>query len=30
VITLQSSSVHFSPPKLTSFRAPSTSGPKWR
>src|SRR3546814_4312181 len=25
VITLQSSSVHFSPPKLTSFRAPSTA-----
>jgi hypothetical protein len=24
VITLQSSSVHFSPPKLFSFRAPST------
>lgn len=24
VITLQSSSVHFSPPKLTSFRASST------
>lgn len=26
VITLQSSSVHFSPPKLTSFRAPPTAG----
>ena len=25
VITLQSLSVHFSPPKLSSFRAPSTS-----
>ncbi|MDX2378007.1 hypothetical protein M4I32_14515 [Microbacterium sp. LRZ72] len=25
VITLQSSSVHFSPPKLTSFRPPSTA-----
>ena len=26
VITLQSLSAHFSPPKLFSFRAPSTSG----